>query len=176
MMVAHPDDCVIFGWPIIKRYKKLDWTILYMTYDRGTPRGDEIAKFWQAENVSVDFCGIEDNEADLTQEQIVSFDKDKVKQIIQSKVKKFDLIVTHGHDGEYGHPHHVFCHKTIDELDMPKVFFCNGNTANLHITDVQEKQDLSKLPLHREVIEQFVYRYDGFYHCDKRAAEILRQQ
>jgi hypothetical protein len=143
-----------------------------MTYDRGTPRGDEIAQFWQDENVSVDFCGIEDNETDLIQKQIVSFDKDNVKQIIQSKVKQFDVVVTHGQDGEYGHPHHIFCHNIINELDIPKVFFCNGNTANLHITDIQEQQDLSKLPLHREVIEGFEYRYDGFYKTDHK--EILK--
>ena len=172
MMVAHPDDCVIFGWPIVKQYKHLDWTILYMTYDRGTPRGNEIAQFWKDENVSVDFCGIEDNETDLIQKQIVSFDKDKVKQIIQNKVKQFDVVVTHGQDGEYGHPHHIFCHNIINELDVPKVFFCNGNTANLHITDIQEQQDLSKLPLHREVIEEFEYRYDGFYKTDHK--EILK--
>ena len=172
MMVAHPDDCVIFGWPIVKQYKHLDWTILYMTYDRGTPRGDEIAKFWQDENVRVDFCGIEDNETDLIQKQIVSFDKDTVKQMIQIKVKQFDVVVTHGQDGEYGHPHHIFCHNTINELDMPKVFFCNGNTANLHITNIQERQDLSKLPLHRKVIEGFEYRYDGFYKTDNK--EILK--
>ena len=106
------------------------------------------------------------------QKQIVSFDKDKVKQIIQNKVKQFDIVITHGQDGEYGHPHHLFCHNTINELDMPKVFFCNGNTANLHITDIQEQQDLSKLPLHREVIEGFEYRYDGFYKTDNK--EILK--
>ena len=115
---------------------------------------------------------VEDNEADLSQKQIVSFDKDNVKQMIQSKVKQFDVVVTHGQDGEYGHPHHIFCHNTINELDMPKVFFCNGNTANLHITNIQEQQDLSKLPLHREVIKGFEYRYDGFYKTDHK--EILK--
>ncbi len=175
MVVAHPDDCVIFGWPIIKKYQHLDWTILYMTYDKSTPRGIEISKFWQDENVSVDFCGVEDKEADLISKRIVSFNKLEVKKIIQDKVKQFDLVVTHNEDGEYGHPHHVFCHEVVNELDLPKVFFCNGHIANLHIDGNKLKQqDLSKLPLHREIIEGFEYRYDGFYKIGNSVKEILK--
>ena len=177
LVVAHPDDCVIFGWPIIKKYSEIKWKILYMTYDKKQARGNEIEKFWNDQGISVDFCGVIDDHVDLDGGTIVSFDKGQVREQILKLATGYDVVVTHGEDGEYGHPHHVFVNETIRMIDTPQIYFSNGHKANLFI-DAKPlgEQDLSKLSLHKGVIEGFIHRYDGFYHCDKRAAEILEQQ
>ena len=177
LVVAHPDDCVIFGWPIMKKYDAIEWRILYMTYDKEQPRGKEVEEFWKEQGVPVDFCGVVDDHVDLDRGTIVSFDKDQVKRQILRLATGCDLVVTHGENGEYGHPHHVFVHQTIRMIDIPQVYFSNGNEANLRIDGkTLGEQDLSKLPLHREVIKGFVHRYNGFYHCDARALNILTRK
>jgi len=174
MVVAHPDDCVIFGWPIIKKYPTIVWEILYLTYDEEQPRGREIKNFWKSQGISVDFCGITDNHNDLDCNKIISFDKDTAKEKLLNKIKIYDLLVTHGDSGEYGHPHHIFVHNVLKQIDIPKIFFSNGHEANIHIDSLKlGDQDLSKLPLHRDVIEMFPHRYNGFYLCDQNTREIL---
>ena len=177
LVVAHPDDCVIFGWPIIKKYSGIEWRILYMTYDKEQPRGKEVEAFWEEEGIPVDFCGVIDNHIDLDRGTIVSFNKDQVEEKILHLSRGFDLVVTHGEHGEYGHPHHVFVHRVVSQIDVPKVYFSSGDHSNLYIDGkTLGRQDLSKLKLHREVIEGFTHRYDGFYRCDDSAMDILNQQ
>ena len=164
LLVAHPDDCVIFGWPIIRKYNTAKWKIAYMTYDDATPRGAEIKNFWKHEDVEVDFCGVEDNYIDLENKKIVSFDKNIVADKLIAMTQGHDLIVTHGPSGEYGHPHHIFVNEVISKLNVPQIYFSDGNNAHMRIeTESMGEQKLERLPLHREVIEQFQHRYTGFY-------------
>ena len=175
MVVAHPDDCVIFGWPFVKRYSNFDWKILYLTYDEKQPRGHEIKRFWTDEGIEVEFCGVPDNHLDLEMKQIVSFDELSIAESVMKKTNGHDIILTHGHDGEYGHPHHVFLNRVLKQLNTPTVYFSKGDKANIHINGLElGEHDLSKLPLHRKVIEEFKYRYDGFYLCDQRTKEMLK--
>jgi hypothetical protein len=174
MVVAHPDDCVIFGWPIIKKYPTIAWQILYLTYDEEKPRGKEIKNFWKSQGISVDFCGIIDNHVDLDSGKIISFDENAAKKKLFNKITICDLLITHGDDGEYGHPHHIFVHNVLKQINITKIFFSNSGEANIHIdSSGLGDQDLSKLPLHRDVIEMFPYRYNGFYLCDQNTKEIL---
>ena len=174
MVVAHPDDCVIFGWPIIKKYSTIVWKILYLTYDEYQPRGQEIKNFWQSQGISVEFCGIIDNHIDVDSGKIVSFNEDAVKEQLLKKVTDCDLLVTHGANGEYGHPHHIFVHNVLKQINIPTIFFSNQSEANIHINSLElGDQDLSNLPLHKDVVEMFPYRYNGFYICSQSTREIL---
>lgn len=174
MVVAHPDDCVIFGWPIIKKYSTIVWKILYLTYDEAQPRGQEIKNFWKSQGIPVEFCGIIDNHIDVDSGSIISFDEDIAKEKLLNKIKVHDLLVTHGSGGEYGHPHHIFVHNILKQINIPKIFFSNGHEANIYINGLElGEQDLSRLPLHKGVIEMFPNRYDGFYLCDQGTKEIL---
>lgn len=174
MVVAHPDDCVIFGWPFVKRYSNFDWKILYLTYDEEQPRGIEIKKFWRDEGIHVDFCGVYDDHIDLDSGKIVSFDKDTVEECLLTKSKGYDILLTHGHDGEYGHPHHIFVNRVLEKSIIPKIYFSKGDKANIHIDGrMFGEYELSRLPLHRGVISTFEYRYDGFYLCDQHIKDLL---
>lgn len=172
LVVAHPDDCVIFGWPIIKYYKQWEWTIIYLTHQEHTPRAQEVKRFWQNENIKTLFCGYEDHPQDLAKNEIVTFDADEAKQKIKELANGFDIIVTHNEDGDYGHPHHVLVHGAMIELGTPKIYF--SNTADdFCITESMyddAKPDMESLPLHRSVIEMFEDRHQGKY---KLSAEVL---
>jgi len=176
MVVAHPDDCVIFGWPIIKKYNDLNWKILYLTYDEKQARGQEIKEFWQTYQIPVEFCGIIDNIKDLECGEIISFNKDEVSQHLLKKIPSCDLLVTHGHDGEYGHPHHIFVHNVLKKINIPKIFFSNRREANVYINgETLGSQDLTRLPLHKDVIEMFPHRYHGLYYCEKSLEDFVKK-
>ena len=175
MFVAHPDDCIIFGWPLIRKYKHFDWKIIYMTYSLNTKRGKEIANFWQHYGVPVDFCGVEDHYRDLEAGKIITFNVLEAKQIVQDKVHDIDILLTHGVDGEYGHPHHKFVHECLKDLPVNKLFF-GGEKPDMFIEHQEysnETQNLNLVPEHRNIIESFPDRYKGNYNCTKETKSII---
>ena len=50
-LVAHPDDCVIFGWPFIEAHPEFVWQNVYLTYNKQDPRAIEADNFWKTKNI-----------------------------------------------------------------------------------------------------------------------------
>ena len=73
VMVAHPDDCVIFAYSFMHQYRQLDWTVCYLTYTESDARGHEFAEFWQRRGVATKFLGYVDDYRDIEANKI-SFD------------------------------------------------------------------------------------------------------
>ena len=65
----------------------------------------------------------------------------------------------------------------LEEISFDKILLRIkklGAEANIHINSLElGDQDLSNLPLHKDVIEMFPYRYSGFYLCNQSTKEIL---
>lgn len=176
MVVAHPDDCIIFGWPFVRLYGNVNWKILYLTYTDISHRGAEIKNFWQHYNITVDFCGIEDHYRDLEADKIITFDTDSAANILKTKITNCDFLLTHGSDGEYGHPHHKFVHNVCTTINLPQAYFANRH-ANFRIDHEQynfDKQNLQLVPEHRNVIESFSNRYQGLYWLSEQTKELLK--
>ena len=175
MVVAHPDDCVIFGWPIVKYFKHWDWTIVYLTHKETDVRAKEIKQFWQTEDIKTVFCGYEDHPRDLLNKKIVTFDTAKAQTDLAQCSTGFDIIVTHGETGEYHHPHHIFVHTVIEKIDVPMIYF-NNTESEFVITEEMYgnvQPDLSKLPIHRSVIEMFQHRHVGKYKLSPKAQNLI---
>jgi hypothetical protein len=113
-IVAHPDDCVIYGYAFIHAHSNFDWEICYLTYNTLSERGKEISNFWSKRGISVEFLNFTDNSNDNKVNEI-SFDVIKAQQSIVSKINTADLILTHGPTGEYGHIHHKFVYECCKE-------------------------------------------------------------
>lgn len=152
-VVAHPDDCIIFAWPLMDNFKKFDWTILYLTYNSISDRGREITEFWHRRKVATIMLGHEDTYLDMINNQI-SFDVAHASEQISAVAKSFDLIVTHDAWGDYGHIHHKFVHDVISQIDKPKIYFATQENSNVNYTRTA-KFDLSEVPIHQEVIMGF---------------------
>ena len=165
MVVAHPDDCIIFGWAIFNKMKDWDWRIVYLTYTEDSPRGQEISKFWQEFSVPVSFCGVNDNYQDLATGRL-SFDYDTASNELLSYLQPADVIVTHNSQGEYGHPHHIFVNNVLQNIGTQKIYFSSPDKSTNMIT-VPELPDLEKLPLHKNVIQMMPpvntawYQFEG---------------
>lgn len=172
LAVAHPDDCVIFGWPIVKAHPEWDWKIVYLTYTRDDPRGREAARFWDKQNIPTVFLGFEDHYRDLEQGYISTFDTKLASGILKNNLVNTDVIVTHNADGDYGHIHHKFVNNVADEMDAPKIYFAGHENNNLEIKD-QPTFDISQWPLHEDVIVGFEDRAIGRYYVSEEACRYI---
>ena len=152
-MVAHPDDCVIFGYSYIYNHPEYQWTVGYLTYTAAEPRGQELAQFWQRRGISCVFLGYADDYRDLENKNI-SFDTDTACKDLQALADLYDLVLTHDKHGDYGHLHHAFVHSCVQH--HPKlVTFAGVNSGNVRFSVPAAAYSLDELPQHRDVIISF---------------------
>jgi LmbE family N-acetylglucosaminyl deacetylase len=173
-LVAHPDDCVIFAWPFIEAHPEFKWTIIYLTYTFSDPRAREISAYWSKRSISVGFLGMTDDWQYVKNEEL-GFDPQIAEKDIINSASKYDLILTHFEDGEYGHIHHKFVNTVARQIDKPKVYFANNFNYNTEYT-VVEPAATEELPLHKEVVEGFLDRNRGRYIVTPEAELILKEK
>jgi LmbE family N-acetylglucosaminyl deacetylase len=152
-LVAHPDDCVIFGYSYIYTHIEHDWTIGYLTYTAQDSRGAELAAFWRTRGIDCVFLGHNDDYHDLETKKI-SFDTAKAAAEIKHMIQQYDLVLTHDERGDYGHLHHVFVHDCAQ--DHPGlVKFAGLSMGTVSHTVPAGTYNLSELPLHGEIVQKF---------------------
>jgi hypothetical protein len=59
--------------------------------------------------------------------------------ISKQPLHDYSLIVTHGADGEYGHPHHISLHRYVRSLHLPAMFRKMLPPANTTLTLCDEE-------------------------------------
>ena len=151
-VVAHPDDCVLFAYQFIMDHKDWDWKICYLTYERSHPRSTEVAKFWQRRGISTMFAGLPDVWEYVEKDEL-GFDTEPAEKWIRAMCDDVDIILTHNHLGEYGHPHHKFINKVMGFIHAPKVYFGTYPEYYNQLTStVKPPYDIDELPLHLDVI------------------------
>lgn len=161
-VVAHPDDCVIFARPFMLTHPEYTWTIVYLTHTRTDIRCLEMQAYWAKQGIETLFLEFED-EWDSVVMGNLGFDADAAESAILKAIQEYDLVLTHGPWGEYGHPHHLFVHRVIKHTDKSKVYFASSELANIEYT-LNTDVDLDQLPLHRNIIEQMPGRNTGRYY------------
>ena len=113
MIVAHPDDEVIWGGGLILAQADLKWTVFSLCR---ASDNDRFPKFERAAKV----LGVQGRIFDLDDEDKLSDEEStkEAKRIIESELadKKIDVLITHGKNGEYGHRVHKNVHKAVSEL------------------------------------------------------------
>lgn len=170
-VVAHPDDCIIFARPFIEQYSEFEWTILYLTYSSYDPRALEMTAYWQRRNVSTFNLGFVDDYRDM-EHNLVSFNVAQAQIEIFNISGKYDLLLTHNSDGEYGHIHHKFVNSCVLNLDKPKVYFSSQQNSN-YKCEVNKNIDLGEIPLHKDVVLQFHNVNCGYYFVTEQAKGLV---
>ena len=172
IIVAHPDDETIWmGGTLLANKEKWNTTIFSLCRkddkDRA-PKFKRVCKLLKSKSII----------SDLEDEKLHDIKTNEViKRIKKLKQKKYDLIYTHGKNGEYGHKRHVDVHKAIIEmlekkiLSTKKVFFfsykkkgkfCYANKNS----DKFLKLNLSTFNMKKDLIQ-------NIYGFDKKSFESI---
>ena len=173
VMVAHPDDCVIFAYSFMHQYPEFDWTVCYLTYTDADARGREFAEFWQRRGVATKFLGYVDDYRDIEANKI-SFDTATAAEDIRQAIQDQDVVLTHDHRGDYGHLHHVFVNQTVCQNHNRVVCFAGLGQGNVKYSVDPEVYSLDELPLHRNIISTFhMHTHANEYTVNERTKKIL---
>ena len=148
VLVAHPDDCLIFAHKFIRTHRNWSWDIVYLTYGLDTPRGQEVYKYWRrVEGVKVHFLNFPDNLKDLetnkasfTPQQV----KDKLYKLLD--LSSYTFVLTHNKKGEYGHPHHRVAHYTAHD------YLQNINHIYFHGDSIEEHDKFKGKMIFKEIV------------------------
>ena len=156
VLVAHPDDCVIFASAYMDAHPEYEWHIVYLTCWRFHKRGREMSKYWKKRGVKVRFLGFKDHGRDLGLKGLHTWSETEALRVLRRAAEGYEFILTHNSEGEYGHPHHCVVNKATSIFDVSKVYFSLDNND----LEYPVKVDLSELPRHRKAIE--IHAASGF--------------
>jgi len=152
-LVAHPDDCVIFGYSYIHAHPEHTWTIGYLTYTAQDPRGQELMTFWKKRSINCVFLGFEDHWHDNEQKQFTRWTEESADQACWHLARDYDLVLTHDEHGDYGHIHHVLVHRAVKW--HPKLITFARPGQGVEYTIPLGTYTLDELPMHKEIIASF---------------------
>lgn len=121
VIVAHPDDETIWMGGTIKNFKDVSWTVFSLcrkTDPDRAPKFRKVCRYYRARGLMSDL----EDEGIMNIKQSLAEIKKRISR--QFKGKKFDLIFTHGYNGEYGHYRHRGVHRAVKELLRKKILTC----------------------------------------------------
>lgn len=153
-MVAHPDDCVIFGYPYIYHHSDWAWTVAYLTYTADSERGQELTRFWHRRGVATEFLGYQDHPQDHENDLCLTWDPREAMEAVRKCVGSYDRVLSHGVNGDYGHVHHRLVHEAV-QAHPDLVIFARPGTGTITLTLPTTAYSLEELPLHAAVIGGF---------------------
>ncbi len=151
-MVAHPDDCVIFAYSYIYNHPDLDWQICYLTYCEWEPRARELKEFWKRRNITCIFLGYTDDYRDIENKKI-SFNAEQARREIGNIIQRYDIVLSHDQEGDYGHIHHEFVHDCVKHHPRLITFAKPGEGTTYTIPS--GTYSLDELPMHGDIVKSF---------------------
>lgn len=152
-MVAHPDDCVIFGMSYIHNHPEMAWHICYLTYSEWEPRAQELKRFWAQRSIPCIFLGYTDDYRDIENKRC-SFNTEQARREIGNICARYDLVLTHNEEGDYGHIHHVFVHDSVGAHPR-KVTFAPPGQGTVTLTVPAGTYTIEELPQHGAIVQGF---------------------
>lgn len=121
VIVAHPDDEIIWCGGLIRRHPEWNWTVLSLCRGDDGDRAPRFLRACQAIGASGVICNLDDSSPPI---------EIRPRQDIGRHVAEhlggvpWDLCLTHGMNGEYGHPRHVQVHSAVLSMRADGLLEC----------------------------------------------------
>ena len=110
IVVAHPEDELLFAGGLLAQGRTSEWHILSLTGGNvGDPRSDEFS------NVC-NILGVQHSFGHQKDVWFKALSRSECHQHITSIISRFPIIVTHNPSGEYGHKHHIQTSYYVTEI------------------------------------------------------------
>jgi len=176
VIVAHPDDETIWMGGKIIHEKNWDWTIVSLCRKDDLDRKPKFFKICKELNARAFISDLDDEHSEKKIESLDEVIK-RLEPIVHDK--KFDIVFTHGEDGEYGHNRHVEVSEAVKKMFEEGLLDC----VELHEFDyaVSEEPFMCEPNVDAEIIfelseQEFAkkkYLITEVYGFDKNSFEYL---
>lgn len=113
MIVAHPDDETLWGFGVLDKKKFL---VVCVTCGRNSVREREIETAMKMTDDKLISLGYTDKFLKRRSHWKFSYNNIEYDLNTIIKMKKWNTIVTHNKDGEYGHMHHKMVHDMVSNI------------------------------------------------------------
>ncbi|GAB7387087.1 hypothetical protein BSNK01_09230 [Bacillaceae bacterium] len=144
MVVAHPDDESIFGGALL--LKRKGWKVVCATNGDDERRRNEFKK-------AMEYVGAKHEIWNYKDKWKGDFDRKSLRQDIQRLLtgKKYDMVVTHGLQGEYGHTQHIALAEIVHRLVRKNLYSFAVSEEILALTLLRKKLKLLKYYKSQEI-------------------------
>ncbi|MCX8053280.1 MAG: PIG-L family deacetylase [Armatimonadetes bacterium] len=114
VVVAHPDDETIWMGGTILKLSDCRWHVMALCRGDDTDRAPRFLRAAEALGVQAYISDLDDGSPKLAQ---LSDNLHEIKcRVAPLAARGFDLIFTHGENGEYGHTRHRQVHRAVREM------------------------------------------------------------
>ncbi|MFD0672887.1 PIG-L family deacetylase [Cohnella sp. GCM10027633] len=138
MVVAHPDDESIFGGALLLGDKR--WKVICVTNGDNESRRREYAKAMAFVQADYEIWNYEDRyDGD--------FDRTRLSRDIERVLNErtYEMIVTHGLNGEYGHPQHIALSEVMHRLVKNNLYAFKLSDRILDLNTLRAKLKLLRV-------------------------------
>ena len=121
VIVAHPDDEIIWCGGFIMQNPNWDWTILSLTRSEDTDRCPKFHRVCDILGAKAHLSNLDDSNP----LKPINRRREIGGRIVEHLgMTSWDLCITHGVNGEYGHQRHKEIHKEVLELICDGILQC----------------------------------------------------
>lgn len=160
MIVAHPDDETIWGgYHLLKD----DYLVVCITCGDNKIRVNEIKEALKYSNDKLIMLNFPDKI--LGKRSDWNEEKEEIKQDIKKIIeyKKWNLIVTHNPEGEYGHEHHKMTSKIVTNLyDGDNLYYFGKYYSKKNIEKIEKENKINENELINKNKMLKVYKSQSF--------------